>query len=341
MAARTGVVEDLMNPQHSQSLPAGEPVAAPITEPLENDDWVDVEPEEAPPILKSSPNRHLSEWQTKYAELYFPLLFARYAPPPSPDCPSCKQACDTFYKCRTCLPSSPCCGQCLKDRHRHSPTHFVERFNGEFWEATSLAELGLVLHLGHDGEACPQSNTTVSVSQLLTAGLMACSDQLPQSAFTLAMLDHLSAFTTAGKCSSFKYWTVLKRLTNAGFPGRVSDRYRELLQTLRKYNYLISRKRCGVAFQPHPLENDPSDEGISCVACPRPTYNFNESEVSDETELEYFRFWASYDGNFRNPQKDKKVDPDDISLTKGKAYFVTDEDYKKFLDDLQARGIRS
>ncbi|KAG8755118.1 hypothetical protein FRC12_010990 [Ceratobasidium sp. 428] len=377
---RAGVVENLLKPRENQSSTAGER----ITTPLDDDDWVDVEPEEAPPTTKNvgskdldrlwltdgcllqSPNRHLREWLEKHAESYLPLLFARYTPPPSQSCASCHDACDTFYKCQTCLVSRPSCGRCTTNCHRHSPTHCVERFNGQFWEPASLAELGLILHLGHNGEPCPQQGrVTVSVlvgdlhgfahvnvgfcdcanhesrsSQLLAAGLMACTDQLPQSAFTLAMLDHLSVFTTAGKCSVFKYWTVLKRLTNTGFPGKVSDRYRELLQTLRKYNYLISRKRRGDAFRPHPLENDPSDEGIPCVACPRPTYNFNESEITDENELEFFRYWASYDGNFRNPRKDKKVDPEDISPTDGNAYFVANEEYKKFLDDLRARGVR-
>ncbi|KAG8712927.1 hypothetical protein FRC09_019313 [Ceratobasidium sp. 395] len=383
MTARAGVVEELMNPREKQPSFANKPIPAP----LESDDWVDIEPEEAPPTVKNvsnsdldylllihghlpfqTPNRHLQEWREKYAESYLPLFFARYAPPPSQSCASCQEVCDAFYKCRTCLVSSPSCGQCLADRHRQSPTHCIERFNDQFWETASLAELGLVLHLGHGGEPCPQkaaSRVTVPVlvgdihgfahvnvgfcdcpghetrgSQLLTVGLMPCTDNLPQSAFTLAMLDHLSVFTTAGKCSAFKYWTVLKRLTNTGFPGRVSDRYRELLQTLRKYNYLISRKRCGVTFQPHPLEKDPSDGGIPCVACPRPTYNFNESEISDPDELEYFRFWASFDGNFRNPRKDKKIDPDDVCLTDGNAYFVAQEDYKKFIDDLKTRGVR-
>ncbi|KAG8695880.1 hypothetical protein FRC09_008871, partial [Ceratobasidium sp. 395] len=49
MVARTGIVEDLMNPPQHQSRPTSEPIA----ESLENDDWVDVEPEEAPPISKN------------------------------------------------------------------------------------------------------------------------------------------------------------------------------------------------------------------------------------------------------------------------------------------------
>ncbi|KAG9125670.1 hypothetical protein FRC07_006686 [Ceratobasidium sp. 392] len=359
MPTRVGLMEGLTRPQPESdaTLPFEQPTTA-----LDDQDWVDEEPDD-PPSVKNSPNRYLREWLQDFAETYLPLLFARDALPPASLCSSCQQSCDKFYKCRTCL--SPCalCAPCLLARHQHTPTHFVQNWNGKFWVNASLADLGMVLHLGHNGAPCPQTGSTVLVlvgdlhgfanvnvafcdcpkhasrsSQLLAAGFMACSDHLPQSAFTLSMLDHLSVFTTAGKCSGFKYWTVLKRLTNTGFPGKVSDRYRELLQTLRKYNYLISRKRSGVLFSPHPLEKDPADQGLPCVACPRPTYNFDPAEITDPLELEFFRFWASLDGNFRNPRKDKKVDPDDISLTDGQAYFPTHENYLKFLSNLKDHG---
>jgi hypothetical protein len=179
-----------------------------------------------------------------------------------------------------------------------------------------LAELDLVLHLGHPGKppisdsACDESGAIYSLvvgdlhgfslvkftfcshddsasraAQLLAAGVMPCTDDRPESAFTLSMLDHLSVFSTTGKCSGYKYWSVIKRLTKTGFPGKVSNRYRELLQTLRKYNYLMHRKRSGVVFPAHPLETDPTDQALTCGACPRPGYNFQVSEIKNEMEL--------------------------------------------------------
>ncbi|KAG8715274.1 hypothetical protein FRC08_010770 [Ceratobasidium sp. 394] len=270
----------------------------------EQQGWVDEELEDIP-STKKSPNRHLREWLDDHSESYVKLLFLRDAAPVGDNCSYCFGSCDgAFYQCRTCLASSPCCKPCLLSRHCQSPTHFIRKWNGELWENESLTTLGLVLNLGHGGLSCPLAEHTVSIlvgdlhgfstirvsfchcprhpsrsSQLLAAGMMPCTDQLPQSAFTLTMLDHLSVFTTTGKCSGFKYWTVLKRLTNTGFPGKVADRYRELLQTLRKYNHLIQRKRCGVLYQPHPLERDPTDQALHCIACPRPAYNFHECEI--------------------------------------------------------------
>ncbi|KAG9122294.1 hypothetical protein FRC07_001401, partial [Ceratobasidium sp. 392] len=255
---------------------------------------------------------------------------------------------------------------CTVSRHNDSPTHYIRRWNAEqtCWEADSLANIGCVLKLGHAGADCPKHGSDVSIlvgdlhglaevkvrfcdcaghatqsSQLLAAGLMACSDHLPQSAFTINMLNNLSVFTTAGKCSVFKYWTVLKRFTNPGFPGKVSDRYRKLLQTLQKYNYMIHRKRSGVAFQQHVLEADSTDQGLPCVACPRPTYNFNQCEETKADE-ELFRFWVSFDGNFRNPRKAKPVDPDDVCLTDGRFYFPPQDLYKKYLASLDIQKRR-
>lgn len=81
------------------------------------------------------------------------------------------------------------------------------------WIEASLATLGLVLHLGHRGNACPLGHsvsklivgnqngfTTVKVEycrhanapskalQLLSAEFFPCSDHHPRSAFTLPLL---------------------------------------------------------------------------------------------------------------------------------------------------------
>ncbi|KAG8722790.1 hypothetical protein FRC09_005724 [Ceratobasidium sp. 395] len=360
-----GDIREALSNRSTEHTPATVPVAE-----TEDSDWVDEELDDPPATTsgpsKNTPNRQLRDWQEQFADIYLPILYARDAAPTSTICFGCSAPCSTFYQCRTCLSAHARCQQCTVSSHNNSPTHYIRRWNAEqtCWEADSLANLGCVLKLGHAGADCPKHGSDVSIlvgdlhglaevkvrfcdcaghatrsSQLLAAGLMACSDHLPQSAFTVNMLDHLSVFTTAGKCSVYKYWTVLKRFTNPGFPGKVSDRYRELLQTLRKYNYMIHRKRSGVAFQQHILEADSTDQGLPCVACPRPTYNFNQCEVA-KAEEELFRFWVSFDGNFRNPRKAKPVDPDDVCLTDGRFYFPPQHLYKKYLASLDIQKRR-
>jgi hypothetical protein len=266
-------------------------------------------------IFPQSPNQYLRQWLSTHADSYLSTLFSRDSPP-TESCCICQKPSNEQYRCKTCLAPTPRCSDCTLSAHRHSPTHHISKWNGQFWEECSLVDLGLVLHLGHPGGTaisespcnesqtvhaitvgdlhgfatihctfCSHDNSAPRASQLLAAGLMPCTDDVPKSAFTLTMLDHLSVFTTTGKCSGYKYWSVIKRLTKTGFPGEVSNRYRELLQTLRKFNYLMHRKRSGVAFPAHPLEVDPIDQALSCVACPRPRYNFEKAEITKEDEL--------------------------------------------------------
>lgn len=46
----------------------------------------------------------------------------------------------------------------------------------------------------------------------------------------------------------------------------------------------------------------------------------------------FFRYWMSYDGNFRNPRKAKKVLNDDVCLTDGDMYYVEQTAYKNWVN---------
>ena len=51
---------------------------------------------------------------------------------------------------------SPMCSTCICDAHRYHPLHWIEEWNGNFFERRDLSELGLIIHLGHRGTPCPQ-----------------------------------------------------------------------------------------------------------------------------------------------------------------------------------------
>jgi hypothetical protein len=162
------------------------------------------------------------------------------------------------------------CGECIVAAHRQLPTHSILIWNQTFWDDYSLAELGLVVHLHHSSDSCqhgadvssiwvgdilgfscvnvcyaPLSNENTKGRQLLRFGFFPCSDIAPKSAFTLTALEHFTLFGTLGKNSTHKYYSVLERLTNTGFPDDLPDRYRELALTHRKYLFLLSLKRSG------------------------------------------------------------------------------------------------
>ncbi|KAB5587714.1 hypothetical protein CTheo_8845 [Ceratobasidium theobromae] len=69
---------------------------------------------------------------------------------------------------------------------------------------------------------------------------------------------------------------------------------------------------------------------MQCVACPHPGVNFDASQVGED-EKWLFVYWFSYDGNFQNPQKAKKVDTDNISFTDGLMYYVSQKEHKDWV----------
>ncbi|KAG8735321.1 hypothetical protein FRC10_010740 [Ceratobasidium sp. 414] len=130
--------------------------------------------------------------------------------------------------------------------------------------------------------------------------------------------------------SGHRYNAVLKRLTNTGFPATVSDRYRELLLTQRKYAFATLLKRSGALFQPSAGAVAPKSLAIYCSSCPHVGVNFRPEDVTPD-ERPYFRFYMVFDGNFRNPRKAKKVDKDDVCLTTGRMYYVEQAPYKAWI----------
>ena len=47
-------------------------------------------------------------------------------------------------------------------------------------------------------------------------------------------------------------------------------------------------------------------------------------------------FFHAVDGNFSQVKKDKYTDPDDVPLTRGAAYYVNEDDTKKYMKNVPA-----
>ncbi|KAG2095275.1 uncharacterized protein F5147DRAFT_747748 [Suillus discolor] len=47
------------------------------------------------------------------------------------------------------------CAKCCRHEHRRLPFHKISKWNGSFFEETSLTKIELEIHLGHDGLPCP------------------------------------------------------------------------------------------------------------------------------------------------------------------------------------------
>jgi len=131
--------------------------------------------------------------------------------------------------------------------HLCLPFHRLQRWNGQFYEAISLQDLGFTLNLGHNGDVCPLRTgngdqiTVVDSAgifihlvkwcrckgpsnedkhlQLLHHRLFPSTTFKPQTAFTFNVLDEFLIDSLECKTSASSFYSKLRRLTNNAFPG--------------------------------------------------------------------------------------------------------------------------
>ncbi|KAG1884252.1 hypothetical protein F4604DRAFT_1878716 [Suillus subluteus] len=99
-----------------------------------------------------SQNDYLRQWLPRQ-ESYLHHLLDREAPPEDRRCFICNQ--DGVYKCQDCLGEPLYCTGCCRSQHHHNPFHWISQWNGQFFEQSCLTQVGLIIHLGHDGKQCP------------------------------------------------------------------------------------------------------------------------------------------------------------------------------------------
>jgi hypothetical protein len=139
------------------------------------------------------------------------------------------------------------------ETHLHLPFHKVNKWNGKFFEKTSLHALGYVIHLGHAGHSCPNTSSTPgfhttlvilntngifthcilwcecdnapsSFFQLFKTGFFPSSFKKPQTAFTFDLLDYVYIDSMECKTAALSFCQKLAHITDNSFPGEVKVR---------------------------------------------------------------------------------------------------------------------
>ena len=64
-----------------------------------------------------------------------------------------------YFRCKECFSQALLCRSCCFSIHRNMPLHHIEKWTGQFFDATSLNQEGFTLFLGHGGEPCPANHT--------------------------------------------------------------------------------------------------------------------------------------------------------------------------------------
>ncbi|KAG2059145.1 hypothetical protein BDR06DRAFT_875058, partial [Suillus hirtellus] len=60
--------------------------------------------------------------------------------------------------CLSCSGEHSWCSSCAVKAHQHNPFHNLQLWNGKFYESTTLWDHGYIMHLGHGGHPCPNSD---------------------------------------------------------------------------------------------------------------------------------------------------------------------------------------
>lgn len=312
----------------------------------------------------------LKDWLGTWAERYLAELYRLHSPPLDEGCSCTSDASlPALFKCSDCLSSVPCCQRCIVRNHSLVPTHRIQQWNGTHWAAVILKDLGHQLHLGGHSRPCRLGVTTdLTVGdlngfheirvvycgcphapdhafQLLQSHIYPCSEALPSSGFTFALLRQFHLASTEAKVPAKAFFMVVQRQTNNVYPHKGPDRYRELLRASRGWMFLSDQKRAGIASE---RVSPTNDVALVCPACPRLDINYTLADILEAQRqgpsLKYstcpstyysIRFlwnaYLSYDGTFQLVKKNKSSDEHDLCLSDGGKFWVDQATYQEHL----------
>ncbi|KIJ44922.1 hypothetical protein M422DRAFT_107674, partial [Sphaerobolus stellatus SS14] len=157
-------------------------------------------------------------------------------------CRNCTESANAEFRCRDCFMSPLFCQSCVLQTHIHLPYHRVERWNGQFFAATDLMELGHIVSLHAGSVLCPERPsknelsklTVINVNgvhkvhicfcycrnqrphfeQLLANGLWPATIKEPSTAFSFALLEDFHLHALISRKSGHDYWEVLCHKTS-------------------------------------------------------------------------------------------------------------------------------
>ncbi|KAI0083018.1 hypothetical protein BDY19DRAFT_901053, partial [Irpex rosettiformis] len=286
---------------------------------------------------------------------------------PSPCCKMCPPTDSNrpaSFRCMDCDGCSLLCEDCMVRDHRCRCLHAVERWNGKYFERTSLSALGLIVHLGHHGEKCPNAGRQVDKfivghvngfhevnvifcacvsehdglvpdwAQLMRYGWFPATRQRIATAFTFRMLEFFHELTLQAKTSLHDFHKTLSRITDNSGVGTTRNCYKQLTVVMRQWRNLKLFKRNGRGHESKDM--DTMKEGscvVECAACPHPGRNLPENWADAPSHIAWmYVLYLMLDANFRLKLKDRGFH--DVDLIAGCGYFVEDTKYQAFLREI-------
>ncbi|KAF7300096.1 CxC2 domain-containing protein [Mycena kentingensis (nom. inval.)] len=269
----------------------------------------------------------MSVWMREHRDTFLRVLLWRDGRGSAADiCPQCKTRA-SCVRCRDCLNAPFTCAECCVQLHAHNPLHWIERWNGVYFERTSLRACGLQIQLGHEDDHSHCLGRVLRLLpfqgrrdhvQLLKGGYYPATLDSPRTCVTFACLDFYQTLSFHGKTTAYDFYSTLETLSN-GVGIKPPDRYRVFLRVARQWRHLHLLKRAGRGHD-------------KCPACPRPGINLPEdwADAAPEDKCLYTMVIA-LDACFRLKRRLFSSWVRDPGLGTGWAYLVEALGYEKFI----------
>ncbi|KAG6916283.1 hypothetical protein DXG01_007524 [Tephrocybe rancida] len=255
-----------------------------------------------------------------------------------------------FYRCKDCVDP-------LED-HRSQPFHCIKEWNGSFFKAASLKDVGLSIPLGHTrGTPCLNWEAgeivilhtngihTVAVEfcsctqavprnvQLLRSQLFPATIVFPRTAATFALLESFQLLSFMSKASAFEFYQTLARLTDNTGLTQLPDRYPAFLRMIREWRHVKMLKRAARGHDANGVgATQPGECAVICPACPQPGINLPDNWRDAPPDKEWlYSLFVGIDANFRLKRLNVSSEEQDPGLNRGFAYFVENTAFKRHI----------
>ncbi|KAI9431532.1 hypothetical protein H4582DRAFT_1822431, partial [Lactarius indigo] len=168
--------------------------------------------------------------------------------------------------------------------------------------------------------------------QLMMAGLFPATFCNPKTSFTFSVLEDFHLDNLECKTTPSQFFSHLRRLTNDEFPN-------SLLRVSWQWRVLISWKRFSFGYGENE-EWKPGSTTIFCALCAQPGINLPEDWREFENSKTLFMRGFMMDGNFQAEHMKMRNPENDIPLSEGTGFMVSQKPYELHLKSAVERQQR-
>ncbi|KAG1720010.1 hypothetical protein EDB19DRAFT_1898572 [Suillus lakei] len=265
------------------------------------------------------------------------------------------------HQCEDCLGSELYCSTCILSAHVRHPLHQLQK------------TLGLHIQLGHTtGQKCLNPRrafnndfvvidthgiykvsldfcdcTTAEshMQQLLQISWFPSTTSDPKTTAMFCALEQYHLLSFESKVSTYKFYHMLRWMSDNTGLLPIKDRYESFLQMICKWCHLKILKCSERGHDPSGIDGTAEGEcTVLCPACPHPGKNL-PADWKDAPRQWLYGLFLTINANFQLKCKAVSNDNVDPSLSRGWGYFVEEEAYKCFLcssvDTIQEKSMCS